>query len=66
MSFYNEEAFFDAWRRGVEIAGARWFGDGATAPEAASSKWQLEPRQDDSLCCACAGRHPLRDREDET
>ena len=46
-AFYSEEAFFDAWRRGVALAGARWFGDGKTAPENAGSKWDLAPRVDD-------------------
>jgi hypothetical protein len=32
-AFYSEEAFSDAWRRGVALAGSRWFGDGKTAPE---------------------------------
>jgi hypothetical protein len=26
--FYDEPSFFEAWQRGVEIAGHRWFGDG--------------------------------------
>jgi hypothetical protein len=46
-AFYNEQAFFDAWRRGVTIAGTRWFGDGETAPQTAASKWDLPPRVDD-------------------
>lgn len=37
----HEQAFFKAWRRGVTITGTRWFGDGKTAPDAASSKWEL-------------------------
>jgi hypothetical protein len=45
--FYNEQAVFDAWRRGVAIAGPRWFGDGNTSPQSASSKWNLAPRVDD-------------------
>ena len=44
---YNEQAFFDAWRRGVTIAGRRWFGDGNAAPQSAASKWDLAPRIDD-------------------
>ena len=38
-------AFFEAWIRGVEIAGPEWFGDGT--PEGlqrATSKWDLRPR----------------------
>ena len=42
--FYSEPAHFDAWKRGVAIAGARWFGDGQTTPENAGSKWDLAPR----------------------
>lgn len=37
-------AFFQAWKRGAEIAGAEWFGDGT--PEGlqqAASKWDLRP-----------------------
>ncbi|QVX40770.1 hypothetical protein J4H89_23585 (plasmid) [Ralstonia solanacearum] len=37
-------AFFEAWKRGAEIAGAEWFGDGT--PEGlqqANSKWDLRP-----------------------
>lgn len=46
-AFYNEQAFFQAWRRGVTIAGRRWFGDGQTPPDNAKSKWDLAPRIDD-------------------
>ncbi|MBO9831206.1 hypothetical protein [Xanthomonas phaseoli] len=38
------EAFFQAWKRGAEIAGHEWFGDGT--PEGlqqATSKWDLRP-----------------------
>ncbi|MGQ5242473.1 hypothetical protein [Xanthomonas arboricola] len=38
------QAFFEAWKRGVEIAGAEWFGEGP--PEGlnqAKSKWDLRP-----------------------
>lgn len=37
-------AFFQAWKRGAEIAGAEWFGNGT--PEGlqqATSKWDLRP-----------------------
>ncbi|MGH3556010.1 MAG: hypothetical protein ACRDTK_00555 [Mycobacterium sp.] len=44
---FNEQAFFEAWRRGVTIAGCRWFGDGQTSPDTAKSKWDLAPRVDD-------------------
>jgi hypothetical protein len=40
-AFYSDEAFFDAWRRGVTLASPRWFGNGQTAPETAVSKWDL-------------------------
>ena len=39
------QAFFKAWKRGVEIAGPEWFGDGT--PEGlqrATSKWDLRPK----------------------
>lgn len=38
------EVFFKAWKRGAEIAGPKWFGDGT--PEGlqrATSKWDLRP-----------------------
>jgi hypothetical protein len=44
--FYSEAAFFDAWCRGVAVAGGRWFGDGQAGTPAAS-KWDLVPRVDD-------------------
>lgn len=43
---WSETAFLDAWMRGVEIAGTRWFGDGQ-AVVTADTKWDLEPRYDD-------------------
>jgi hypothetical protein len=44
---YDERAFFDAWRRGVEIAGPQWFGDGTAAAAAnATSKYAVAPRFD--------------------
>lgn len=37
-------AFFQAWKRGAEIAGAEWFGDGTREGlERAASKWDLRP-----------------------
>ncbi len=39
--------FFEAWQRGVEIAGNRWFADGQTPPQSAASKWDLALRVDD-------------------
>lgn len=36
--------FFQAWKRGAEIAGAEWFGDGTREGWArAASKWDLRP-----------------------
>ncbi|MDR1935846.1 MAG: hypothetical protein LBS49_09780 [Candidatus Accumulibacter sp.] len=37
--------FFQAWKRGVEIAGSQWFGDGTRAGlQSAASKWDLCPQ----------------------
>ncbi|WP_069865605.1 hypothetical protein [Pseudomonas citronellolis] len=37
-------AFFKAWKRGVEIAGAEWFGDGTREGlQCATNKWHLRP-----------------------
>lgn len=38
------EAFFQAWKRGAEIAGPQWFGDGtADGLQRAQTKWDLRP-----------------------
>lgn len=38
------QAFFEAWKRGAEIAGAEWFGDGTREGlQRAKSKWDLRP-----------------------
>ena len=38
------QAFFDAWKRGAEIAGAEWFGDGTREGlQRATTKWDLRP-----------------------
>ena len=38
-------AFFEAWKRGVEIAGPEWFGDGTPdGLQQATNKWHLRPR----------------------
>lgn len=38
------EAFFQAWKYGVEIAGPQWFGDGTyDGLRLATSKWDLRP-----------------------
>jgi hypothetical protein len=41
------DAFFDAWKRGVKIAGPQWFGDGTRdGLQRATKKWDLCPRCD--------------------
>jgi hypothetical protein len=47
IQFYDEPSFFEAWQRGVEIAGHRWFGDGQASSQSATSKWDLPPWVDD-------------------
>ncbi len=38
------QAFFEAWKRGAEIAGAEWFGDGTREGlQRAKTKWDLRP-----------------------
>ncbi|WP_211460839.1 hypothetical protein [Collimonas silvisoli] len=38
------DAFFEAWKRGVMIAGAQWFGDGTREGlQRAADKWDLRP-----------------------
>jgi hypothetical protein len=38
------DAFFQAWKRGVEIAGYEWFGAGTREGlQDATSKWELRP-----------------------
>lgn len=38
------DAFFQAWKRGAEIAGPEWFGDGTREGlRSAASKWDLRP-----------------------
>ena len=38
------EAFFQAWKRGAEIAGHEWFGDGTREGlQRATTKWDLRP-----------------------
>lgn len=45
--FYNEDAFFEAWRTGVGLAGPRFFGEGTTASvTSAVSKYDLAPDHD--------------------
>lgn len=39
------QAFFEAWKRGVKLAGIEWFGKGTQEGfEQATSKWDLRPR----------------------
>ena len=39
------QAFFEAWKRGVNIAGAEWFGDGTRdGLQRATTKWDLRPK----------------------
>lgn len=52
-AFHNEQAFFHAWRRGVTIAGRRWFGDSQTPPDHARTLWDLVPHVGD--ICASIG-----------
>lgn len=41
---HASQAFFKAWKRGAEIAGAEWFGDGTREGlQRAASKWDLRP-----------------------
>nr|WP_067285897.1 hypothetical protein [Marinobacterium profundum] len=38
------EAFFQAWKRGVVLAGPQWFGDGThEGLQRATSEWELRP-----------------------
>jgi hypothetical protein len=48
-TYYSATAFLDAWKRGVELAGDRWFGSGRYTPEQldTASKYDLAPRYDD-------------------
>lgn len=46
MRHYQQanQAFFEAWKRGVALAGVGWFGDGTQAGlEQATDKWALAP-----------------------
>lgn len=46
-TYYNEAAFFDAWQKGVRIAGPLYFGDGTAANvDRAKSKYDLAPDYD--------------------
>ncbi|MGE6523680.1 hypothetical protein ACQKEQ_30955, partial [Pseudomonas aeruginosa] len=38
------QAFFEAWKRGAQIAGHEWFGDGTREGlQRATTKWDLRP-----------------------
>lgn len=53
------QAFFEVWKRGVEIAGPQWFGDGTREGlNQAKSKWDLRPdmlRANDALGVLSSG-----------
>ena len=53
------QAFFEAWKRGVEIAGPEWFGDGTREGlNQANTKWDLRPdmlRLNDALGVLSSG-----------
>jgi len=42
-TFHSELAFFDAWARGVEIAGPRWFKRDDWGASDVPSKWDYAP-----------------------
>lgn len=44
--FNSEIAFFDAWTRGVEIAGPRWFKRDTWGATGGPSKWDYAPDYD--------------------
>lgn len=47
-TYYDEAAFFEAWRKGVQIAGPLYFGDGTAANvDQAKSKYNLAPDYDE-------------------
>ena len=53
-------AFLEAWKRGIQIAGVEWFGDGTHAGlQQAKSKWELRPnvpRLNDTLGVLSSGQ----------
>lgn len=53
-------AFLGAWKRGVQIAGVEWFGDGThEGLQNAKSKWELRPnvlRLNDALGVLSSGQ----------
>ncbi len=54
------EAFFQGWKRGVQIAGHEWFGDGTCEGlQRATEKWDLRPnllRLNDALGVLSGGQ----------
>ena len=62
------QAFFEAWKRGAQIAGHEWFGDGTREGlQRATTKWDLRPNMlmlNDALGVLSSGQHvPVRDGE---
>lgn len=53
-------AFLEAWKRGIQIAGVEWFGDGTREGlQQAKSKWELRPnvqRLNDALGVLSGGQ----------
>lgn len=53
-------AFLEAWKRGVQIAGVEWFGDGTLEGlQNAKTKWELRPnvlRLNDALGVLSSGQ----------
>lgn len=54
------QAFFEAWKRGVALAGPEWFGDGThEGLQRATTKWDLRPnvpRLNDTLGVLSGGQ----------
>src|SRR3546814_6520157 len=63
------QAFFEAWKRGVEIAGPEWFGDGTREGlNQAKSKWDLRPnmlRLNDALGVLSSGERRSEEHTSE-
>ncbi|HBO3354316.1 TPA: hypothetical protein L4S42_002128 [Pseudomonas aeruginosa] len=53
-------AFLETWKRGIQIAGVEWFGDGTLEGlQSAKSKWELRPnvlRLNDALGVMSSGQ----------
>ncbi|KAB2317912.1 hypothetical protein F8A86_13375 [Betaproteobacteria bacterium SCN1] len=54
------QAFFEAWKRGAQIAGHEWFGDGTREGlQRATTKWDLRPNMlmlNDALSVLSSGQ----------